>query len=100
MSTSRSARATCQRPLPLAPNPIAFQADLNGVEQVLVAEGLGQKLDGAPLHRLHGHRDVAMPGDKDDGSLDVGGQQLALKVETAATGQAYVQDEAGRSARQ
>ena len=50
----------------LAPNPIASEAELNTVEEVLIPEGLRQELNRAPLHRLHRHRDVAVPGDEDD----------------------------------
>src|SRR4249920_1120076 len=42
------------------PRTIARKTELNGVEEVLVAERLGQKLNGTPLHRLHGHRDIAV----------------------------------------
>ena len=36
------------------------------VEQFLVVERLGEEIDGAGLHRPHGHRDVAVAGDEDD----------------------------------
>jgi hypothetical protein len=40
----------------LALRTVTFQCLLNGVEQVLVAERLGEKLDGPGFHRLH-HRE-------------------------------------------
>src|SRR5207244_6277462 len=43
----------------LPPGTIAREAELNGVEELLVAEWLGQELNGAALHRLHRHGNVA-----------------------------------------
>src|SRR5437762_1071316 len=39
---------------------VAGERLLNGIEQILVAEGLGQKRHGPGFHRLHGHRDIAV----------------------------------------
>src|SRR5689334_23909614 len=64
----------------LPPCAVALEAQLDRVEQILVAEWLGQKLDRSALHRPDGHRDVAIPGDEDDRELDVRGGELALKV--------------------
>src|SRR6476660_6964869 len=50
----------------LPPGTIASEADLNGVNEVLITERLRQELDGATLHRLHRHRDVAVSCDEDD----------------------------------
>src|SRR5690242_16830068 len=41
------------------PCTIARETELDGVEEILIPERLGQELDGTSLHRLHGHRDVA-----------------------------------------
>ena len=64
----------------LPSDTIAGEAELNGVEEVLITERLRQELDGAALHRLHRHRDVAVPGDEDDRELPVRCGELALKV--------------------
>src|ERR1700751_4411532 len=48
------------------PCTVARKAELNGVEEVLIAEWLGQELNGTSLYRLHRHRDVAVPCDEDD----------------------------------
>src|SRR5262249_6785818 len=47
----------------LARLAVACERLLNGVEQLLVAEELGQKLHGPGFHRLPGHRDIAVAGD-------------------------------------
>ena len=46
--------------LVLAGAPIAFDGLLNCSQQILLVERLGQKLDRAGFHRLHGSRDIAM----------------------------------------
>src|SRR3984957_8231509 len=86
--------------LALPTRTIASKADLNGVEEVLIAERLGQELDGAALHRLHRHRDLAVPGGEEDARpLRVRRRQLALKIETALVRQSDVEDQAGRANR-
>jgi hypothetical protein len=67
----------------LAPSTIAREAELNGIEELLITEGLRQELNGATLHRLHRHRDVAVPCDEDDRKFPVHRSELALKIETA-----------------
>jgi len=68
---------------------IAFYRQRDGIQQVLVAEGLGEKLHGPSLHRLHRHRDVA--GDEDDREVHLGCGQLALEVESAESRQPHVE---------
>src|SRR5262249_47331998 len=70
---------------------IARQADLNGIEEVLIAERLGQELDGPSFHRLHRHRDVAVTGDEDDRDLPVCSGELTLEIEAALAGQSDVE---------
>ena len=53
----------------------------------------------APLHRLHGHRDVAVRRYEDDRDLDIGAHELVLKIQTALARQSNVGDEAGGSVR-
>ena len=50
------------------------------VEKILIAEWLGQELDGAALHRLHRHRDVAvaLACDEDDRELSLCSSELTL----------------------
>jgi hypothetical protein len=72
---------------------------LDRVEQILVAEWLGQELDRSALHRRDGHRNVAMPGDEDDRKVDIRGGELSLKVEAASPGQSYIEHKTSRSIR-
>ena len=44
---------------------------------------LGQKLDGAPLHGLHCHGNVAVTGDEVDWKMDARFCKLSLEVEPA-----------------
>src|SRR5258707_4758575 len=83
----------------LPPNTIASEAELNGVEELLITERLRKELNGATLHRLHRHRDVAVPCDEDDWELPVRGGELALKIKTALPGQPDVEDQAGGAIR-
>src|SRR5580704_15751208 len=62
------------------PGTVLFQRDLNRIQQVLVAERLGQELDGSRFHGSHRHGDVAVAGDKDDGNMNTSLSQLALKI--------------------
>src|SRR5262249_43629632 len=51
--------------LPLPGDLVALERLVDGIEQVLVVERLGEELDRAGLHGLHGRRDVAVAGDED-----------------------------------
>src|SRR6516225_6664769 len=62
----------------LSPRAVARKAELNGVEEFLIAERLCQELNGTPFHRLHRHRDVAVPRDEDDREFPVCYRELAL----------------------
>ena len=62
----------------LPPSAITRKAELDGVEELLITERLREELNGAPLHRLHRHRDVAVPGDEDDWKFPVRRGELAL----------------------
>src|SRR5882724_8966289 len=81
------------RPL-LARLAIALQRLLNGVEQVLIAEGLGQKLHCPGFHSLHSHRDIAVAGDEDDGNLHVSLSHPLLQIKTAEARQTHVKHQA------
>src|SRR5262249_30052546 len=77
------------------PRTITGKAELNGVEQVLIAERLGQKLNGASLHRLDRHRDVAVPCDEDDREFPVCRGELTLQIEAALPRQSDIEYQAG-----
>src|SRR5262245_57023953 len=81
------------------PGTIARETDLNGVEEILIAERFGQELDGAPFHGLHGHRYVAVSRDEDDRDFPVCRNELALKIEAALVWHSDVEHEAGGTIR-
>src|SRR5262249_51990846 len=72
---------------------VARQAELNGVEEILIAERLGQELDGPSFHDLHGHRYVAVSRDEDDRDLPVGRIELALKTKAALAGHSDIENQ-------
>jgi len=71
---------------------ILRQRELNGVEKILIAKRLGQKLDGSRLHRAYGHRNVSVGRDEDDRHLDIGTRKFLLEIQTAHSRQADIQD--------
>src|SRR5258706_4345113 len=73
---------------------IATNRERNGVEQILIAERLGEKLYRAGLHRLYRHRYIAVAGDKDDGIVNASLKQLLLQIEAAEPRQANIQNDA------
>ena len=83
----------------LPPGTIASEAELNGVEELLITERLRKELNGTTLHRLHRHRDVAVPCDEDDWEFSVRRGELALKIKTALPRQPDVEDQAGGAIR-
>jgi hypothetical protein len=76
----------------LPPGAITREAELNGVEELLITERLRKELNGTTLHRLHRHRDVAVLGDEDDWEFPVRRGELALKIKTALPRQPDVED--------
>src|SRR5207245_3975892 len=83
----------------LQPCAISCKAQLDGVQQVLIAERLGQELDRSSLYRLDGHRDVPVSGDKDDRNVNIRRRQLSLKIETTSPGQPDIEHEASGAVR-
>jgi len=80
----------------LTPGTVPYKAKLTGIEQILVAERLGQEPDGCVLHGLDRHADVATSGDEDDGEKDVCGGEFPLKVATVLARQSDVENETAR----
>src|ERR1700722_1617750 len=85
--------------LTLLPSAVLREAELNGVEELLITERLRKELNGTTLHRLHRHRDVAVPCDEYDWNFPVRRGELALKIETALVRQSHVEDQTGRTIR-
>ena len=89
-----------QRPLILSPSAIAGKAKLDGVEELLITERLGQEFNSAALHRLHRHWNIAMSGDEDYRELRIRPDKLALKIKAALPRQSHVEHQAGGAIRQ
>src|SRR6266550_4284797 len=83
----------------LAHHAVALESLMDRIQQVLIAERLGQELHRTGLHGLHRHRDISMTGDEDDGNVDVRVSQLTLKVQTVDSRKPHIQDEATWSVR-
>src|SRR6516164_667029 len=64
------------------------------VDQILVAERLGQKFDCSGLDRPHRHWDIAMTGKEDDRYHGVPSRELVLKVEPAQARKPDIEDDA------
>ena len=97
---SKRFRELIQRLFTFSTGTIARKTSLDRIEQVLITERLGEELYGPALHRLHGHRNVAVRRDEDDWQLPVRGGELALKLEAASPRHSHVDDQAGRAVRQ
>src|SRR5260370_28891631 len=76
-----------------------FDPALNGFEQVLFFDGLGQELQRTALHCADRHGDVSMPGDKDYGQSDLGRGELFLKIQTPQIWQTNIQHHAAGDVR-
>src|SRR2546425_5708006 len=79
---------------PAALRAVAVNRLLNGVQQLLVTEGLREKFHRPGLHGLHRHRHVAMTRDEDDRDRGSRLGEFALEIEATQPGQAHIEDEA------
>src|SRR5262249_49459932 len=61
---------------------IPFGRPRDCVQQLLVADRLGQKINRTGLHRPHAGRNIAKTGDKDNGTLNFSLQEGSLEFET------------------
>src|SRR5260370_11541021 len=60
-----------------------FDPALNGFEQVLFFDGLGQELQRSALHCADRHWDISMASDKDYGQVNLSFGELLLKIQAA-----------------
>src|SRR3546814_15186520 len=60
-------------------------------QEILIAERLGEKLNGPRLHLRHVHRDVAVTADKDYRKLNARTSQLPLEFEPAPSRQSDIE---------
>src|SRR5208282_4017307 len=80
-----------QGPIALLAGAITSKAGLDGLDKVLITEWFREELYRAALHRLHGHRDVAVRCNEDDWQLPVRRGKVALKLETASPRHSHVE---------
>jgi hypothetical protein len=73
---------------------ISLQCDANSIQQVLVAEWLGQEFDCPCLESANTHWNVAVAGDKDYRNANISRCKLALTIESAQSIQSNVQHKA------
>ena len=73
----------CNFRLFLTSAAVAFQGNLNRIQQILIAEWFGQEFDRPRLHGPHGHGDITVAGDKYDRNANVSLGQLVLEIEPA-----------------
>src|ERR1700730_12195350 len=67
---------------------------MNRIQEILVAERLGEEFHGPRLHGPYRHRNVAVRGDENDRNLNIGCGQLALEVQPTDSRQPDIADEA------
>src|SRR5258708_6092001 len=79
-----------------ADRAIALDRVSNGVEQVLLAERLRQKLHRTGFHGPDRHGDVAVAGEEDDRQRRVRLGKLLLEIQPAQPRQAHVEHETAR----
>ena len=72
---------------------IDFERFIDPVEQILFAKRLADKIERATPHRLDGHRNVAVPRDKNDRKRRTQLQQMCLQIEAGHSGHANIQHE-------
>src|SRR5271170_7980977 len=77
-----------------ADDAIPSKRSLNRIEQILLPEWFGEKLNRARLHGLNRHRNICMGGEKDDWNTYLAFFQFVLKVQTADTGKSHVKNQA------
>lgn len=76
---------------------IAGEGALHAREQVVVAKGLLQEVVRARLHRLDGHRHIAVAGDEHDRNRRAERIQALLQLEAAHPGHAHIEHDAARA---
>jgi hypothetical protein len=84
----------------IAPQPrFAIDADsfLNCIEQILIAQRLGEKSYGAGFHRLDSHGNVTVPGHENNRQQVTGARQFTLQIQTTQARHLNIEHQACRS---
>jgi len=75
---------------------IAVDAEVNGVNQFLVTKWFGQELNCTGFNRSDGHRNIPMPGNKNDGKIDAQFRQFMLEIKSVHPWESDVKDDTSR----
>src|SRR4051794_32354078 len=59
---------------------VPSEPKIHRIQKILVSKRLREKLDGPALHRLNGHRNIAMSSDEDDRQPNAGRSEVTLKI--------------------
>src|SRR4030088_962891 len=89
----------CDFRLLLTSGAVAFQGNVNRIQQILIAEWFGQELDGSRFHCPHRHGDITVASDKYDRNANVTLGQLALEIEPSDPRQLDIEHQATRRIR-
>src|SRR5271163_1598262 len=76
------------------PGTILLQCDTNSVQQILVADRLGEELHRTSLHGANTHWNVAVAGAKTYGVTNVSCRQLTLNIDATQSRQSDIQYQA------
>src|SRR5262249_49678902 len=79
-----------------APSVVTFDRGRDGVDHVLIAKRLWQKVDSASFHRTDRHGDVAMARNQDNGQMNAKSIASRLEIESADAGQPNIENDATR----
>src|ERR1700730_18021051 len=79
-----------------APQTILFESFVDGVEEILIAEWLGQGTDRPIFHGFHAHGDIAMTGNHNRWKLKAQLRHTFQKLHTATSRHPYVENQASR----
>src|ERR1700722_12256390 len=85
-----------RNPIVEAPFAITFDSRLNCLQQLLLAQRLGQEFDRAGFYRLPPHRDITVPADEYDRNQNLGCLQFALELQSTLPWQPDVKNNAAK----
>src|SRR5579863_3847340 len=72
---------------------VKIKSGVDGIEDVLLAQWLGQEFDRSGLHRSHGHGNITVTGNHNRWNDPSRICQLPLKVQTAHLRQPHIQNQ-------
>src|SRR5579862_2279692 len=78
--------------LVLAQDAISSERSLDRIEEILMSEWLGKKLNGPGLHGLDRHRNVSVSREKNNGNTYSPSFQFVLKIQAADTRKSHIQN--------